>query len=95
MYASWPLAQPALQTRIGSSAAFAASRSGQDVVAQVVPGRRIAEELGDVDQQRLEELLELLGVDLEEVEVVAERRAADRVHPAAEAALEARALVAR
>ena len=61
----------------------------------MLPRARVAEELGDVDQQHLEELLVLVRVDLEVVEVVAEGLAADGVHPAPEAALQARALVAR
>ena len=77
MYASWPAAQPAHQTRIGSSAALAVEQLGSTCRA-VLPRRRVAEELRDVDQDRVEELLELLRVDLQVVEVVAERLAADR-----------------
>ena len=95
MYASWPLAQPALQTRIGSSGALGRQQAGEHLLAQVLPRRGVAEELRDVDQQRLEQLPYSSGVDLEVVEVVAERRAADRLHAAPEAALQARALVAR
>ena len=72
------MAQPALQTRIGSALWSEPSR----------PGSR------DVDEQRVEELLVLVRVHFEIVEVVAEALALDRVHPPAEAALEAGALVA-
>jgi len=43
----------------------------------VIPGRRVAEEVGDVDQQRVEEPLELLGMDLQVIEIVAEALALD------------------
>src|SRR5262249_27552953 len=51
-------------------------------------------ELGDVDQQRVEELRVLVGMHLEVVEVVAVALALDGVHPPPEAALQAGALVA-
>ena len=60
----------------------------------MLPGLGIAEELGDVDQQHLEQLLVLVGVDLEVVQVVAEGLRADGLHPAPEATLQARTLVA-
>jgi hypothetical protein len=55
----------------------------------VVPDRRVAEELRDVDQDRVEEGFVLVGMDLEVVHVVAEAAAADLVHPAPHPALEA------
>ena len=66
----------------------------QDLRLQVGPHGRIAEELRDVDEQRVEQQLELVRVDLEVVEVGAEVLAADRLHAPPEAPLEARLLVA-
>src|SRR5262249_16391856 len=59
------------------------------------PRLRIAEELGDVDQDRVEELGELVAVVTEIRLVVLERLRADQVHSLLEAASEARPLVER
>ena len=72
----------------------AVERLGQDVLVEVLPRRRVAEEAGDVDEDRVEELGELVGVDLEVVEVVAVAADLDALHALAEAAFQARALVA-
>ena len=80
VYASSPEAQPALQTRIGSSGRLPAEDPRDDLPADGLPGRRVAEEGGDVDQDRVEEAAELLGVDLEVVGIAAVGRRAHGVH---------------
>jgi hypothetical protein len=66
---------------------------GQDLLTQVLPGVRIAEEPGDVDEDRVEQLAELLGMDLEIVQVVGVFLEAQGVQPLAHPAHQARALV--
>src|SRR4051794_20628371 len=65
-----------------------------DLVAVVLPRRGIAEEPRDVDEDRVEQRGELVGLDLEVVEVGGVVADADLLHPLADAALERRALVA-
>jgi len=67
---------------------------GQHLVAQVLPHLRVAEELGDVDQDGVEQGRELVGVDLEKVEVGRVALNADGLHAAVDASLQAGALVA-
>ena len=55
VYASSPEAQPALQTRIGSSGRLRLEQPRDDLLGEVLPGRRVAEEGGHVDQDRVEE----------------------------------------
>ena len=93
VYASSPEAQPALQIRTGSPGPLAGQDPRDDLVPDGLPGRRVAEEGGDVDQDRVEEAGELLGVDLEIVGVAAIGGRAHGVHPVGDAAHQAGALV--
>ena len=70
MYGSSPDAQPAHHTRIGASGRARGKQLRHDLVGQVLPRLGIAEEAGDVDQQGVEQLGELLAVELQVVEVV-------------------------
>jgi hypothetical protein len=67
----------------------------QDLFREVIPGRRIAEERRDVDEDRVEELDELVGVVFEALPVSRVVGHADRLHATLEAPRQARALVAR
>src|SRR5262249_41665886 len=59
------------------------------------PGAGIAEEGRHVDQDRVEQVRELLGVDLEVVDVVGEVADADDLHPLLDSPHQGRALVGR
>jgi hypothetical protein len=72
---------------------FARDQRRHDVVLQVFPGRPVAKERGDVDQHRVEQLTELLGMNLEVIDVIAEALDADAVHALAHPAHQARLLV--
>src|SRR5262249_3566183 len=66
-----------------------------DLLAEVLPGGQIAEEARDVDQDRVEEERELLGVDLEIVDVVVEGGDVDHLHALENPSHQTRALVGR
>ena len=68
---------------------------GNACVRERVPRALVAEEARDVDQDRVEEVRELLRVHLEEVVIFVVARDPDLVHPLLHAAHEARSLVAR
>ena len=42
------------------------------ISAQIIPGGRVAEKAGDVDQNGVEELVEFIRVDLQVVQIVVE-----------------------
>ncbi len=67
---------------------------GDDLLGQIVPGRPVAKERGDVDQDGVEEVGELVGVDLQKVAVRREALDFHDVHPPADAPHQAGALVA-
>ena len=64
------------------------------IVRRYVPRVGVAEEPRHVDQDRVEQLRELVGVDLEVVEVLGVRRQPEHLHAAADASAERGALVA-
>src|SRR5262249_10172506 len=64
------------------------------LAGEEVPCGRVAKEARDVDEDRVEEGGELVGVDLEVVLVVGEALAADLLHPLADPPAQRRALVA-
>ena len=66
-----------------------------DLLGDVVPRAPVAEEAGDVDQDRVEQPRELLGVAGEVLAVGLVALGADDVHPLLEPPHEGRALVAR
>ena len=66
---------------------------GQDALADDAPGVGVAEEAGDVDQDDVQELGELLVVPVEEPQVVLETVDVDLAHPPAHAAQERALLV--
>ena len=70
MYGSSPDAQPADQTRIGGSSPARSRMRGITLSRDVLPRLRVAEEAGDVDQDRVEELRELVRVRLEALAVL-------------------------
>src|SRR5205085_4710206 len=72
-----------------------AEQARHDLLSHVLPRLRIAEEGGDVDQQRVEQLDELLAVELKMVDVVVVALDPQRLHSLGDAALDARALVPR
>ena len=67
---------------------------GNDLLTEVEPCLGVAEEAGDVDQDRVEQRAELVGVDLQLVDVLAVLRHTDLAHPVPHAPHETRALVA-
>ena len=69
VYASSPVAQAALQSRIGASVGQRGEQAREQVLLQRPPGVGVAEERRDVDEQGVEQLRELAGVDLEVVAV--------------------------
>src|SRR5207248_1937241 len=64
-----------------------------DVGLQEIPRRLVAEERGDIDEDGIEELHELLGMDLEVFDVAVEAVDAGELHAARDAAYEARSFV--
>src|SRR5262245_48204032 len=68
---------------------------GHDLLCDVLPGGLVAKECRHVDQDRVEQARELLGMDLEVVDVVCEIADADDLHPLLDAAHQGRALVGR
>src|SRR5919198_13774 len=79
----------------GLAGRYRSDQRRKDVGDQVVPGLLVAEEPGDVDADRVEQLAKLVRVDLEVVLVVREGLDADLLHALADAPFQARALVAR
>ena len=75
-------------------AALRGEQARHDLLAQVVPRRRVAKEGGDVDQDGVEEVREFLGMHLEVVAVVAVVRHRQRLHAPLDAPHQARTLVA-
>ena len=69
------------QTRITSDVVFGLEQVRDDLLAQVLPGLRVAEEAGDVDQDGVEELGELVRLRLQERQVVLEALDPDLLHP--------------
>ncbi len=61
VYASSPVAQPALQARIGSPGAFGGQDFRQGHGPNHLPGDRVPEEAGDVDEDGVEQRSELAG----------------------------------
>jgi hypothetical protein len=68
---------------------------GHDLLREVIPGGRIAEERRDVDEDRVEELRELVRVLFEAVAIGRVVGRADSLHATLETPRQARALVAR
>jgi hypothetical protein len=93
VYASSPLAHPALQMRIGVFGPGALDDLRNDLGRDVIPHRRVAEKTGDVDQDRVEQVGEFLGVNLEVVDVAGVVLDVDRLHPLVDAPDQAGTLV--
>ncbi len=74
---------------------LARDQAGDDLLGHRLPRPRVAEEGRHVDQDRVEEVRELVGVDLQVVDVVGVALHADHVHPLGDAAHQARPLVPR
>ena len=68
VYGSSPEAQPALQIRKGALGP-AASKRGINVCSKVFPTRWVSEEASDVDENRVEQLPELVGMDFKIIEI--------------------------
>ena len=66
-----------------------------DLAAQRLPGRGVAEERSHVDQDRVEQQPELLGVHLQVVGVAGVRGDPDNMHPLVHSAIQASPLVPR
>ena len=79
MYASSPEAQPALQARTGAASHFPPAFAGEGSW-RGPPDRGVPEELGDMDQDRIEQLDELFRIYLQTVLVLREGRDSGRLH---------------
>ena len=92
-YASSPVAQPGIQTRIGSSVSLRATIGAIAWALELLPRVRIAEETRDVDQQIARERLDLLRVFLEMRHVLVQAADAPQRRAAADAPEQRRFLV--
>src|SRR5262249_59836539 len=66
----------------------------EDLGGQVLPGRRVAEETRDVDEHCVEQLGELIGMQLQVVDVLVVAVDTNVGHPLGDAALHAGPLIA-
>ena len=95
VYASAPVAQPADQMRSWRPLSSSSTIRGMTSRCDVLPHGRVAEEAGDVDQDRVEERGELVGLALEILAIGGVAVDADLVHALLEAPDQRRPLVPR
>src|SRR5881397_441567 len=86
-YASSPVEHPALLIAAGHDLR-------DDLLAQICPGVAVAEEAGDVDEDRIEQLAELVRAGLQQVAVIEIGGGIDHAHPLTDPPSQRGALVA-